>query len=132
MRSLKISWVILFTLGLIGLAGDSYFVTAGGDPPDPPHETHLTHARGPGLDTDCTRCHTGTPAYSNVDWDTCNPCHSPGGLYDKDTYPDLWAVNNWENIGSSAGANESMIYEGGALKAGKEKWCATCHDEDET
>jgi predicted CXXCH cytochrome family protein len=24
-----------------------------------------------------------------------------------------------------------MIYDGGAIRPGKEKWCATCHDEDE-
>jgi hypothetical protein len=32
------------------------------------------------------------------------------------------------NTGSSAEATQSLIYENGTLKSGKEKWCATCHD----
>ena len=143
MHSSKVIWVLLLTLGLMGFVGNSSVVTAGGDPADPPHATHLTHARGPHLGDDsppaipaelvgeggCYICHiNSTPGHDNVDRDVCKVCHNPGGAYDKDTYPKLWAVNNWQNTGSTV-ATASMIYDGGALRAGKEKWCATCHDE---
>jgi hypothetical protein len=111
---------------------------------DPPHETHLSHARGPilGLGAenppvmarvgdDCTACHTtGTPAYGDVNGDICNVCHSPGGVYDGVNNSQLGALNNWENMGSADGATQSMIYNvDGTLKEEKKKWCATCHDE---
>lgn len=139
----KVMWAFLLTICLMGFVGDRSLVTAGGDPPDPPHATHLTHARGPHLggvsppaipaelvgEGGCDICHTDTPAYNYVDWEVCKVCHNPGGEYHKDTYPKLWAVNNWQNKGSSDVATTSMIYDGGALRTGKEKWCATCHDE---
>jgi predicted CXXCH cytochrome family protein len=129
MPSLRIFGVLLVTLGLIGFIGDSSFVTAGGDPADPPHETHLTHVRGPAIGSDCAQCHTGTPDQNNVDDNRCDPCHSPGGLYDGVDDSDIGVKNNWENRNSSDSANESMIYNGdGTLKADKDKWCATCHD----
>ncbi|MBW2174486.1 MAG: hypothetical protein JRF64_07590 [Deltaproteobacteria bacterium] len=130
MPSLRIFGVLLVTLGLIGFIGDSSFVTAGGNPADPPHETHLTHVRGPaiGLGLDCAQCHTGTPDQNNVDDNSCNSCHSSGGVFDGVNDPNIGAKNNWMNKGSSASATQSLIYENGTLKSGKEKWCATCHD----
>jgi hypothetical protein len=85
----------------------------------------------------CVNCHTGgSPGQGDVDFDACNSCHSPGGAFDGVNDPDIGALNNWENmgdpgVGDPAGASESMIYDGGAIRSGKEKWCATCHDEDE-
>jgi hypothetical protein len=133
MPSLRIFGVLLVTLGLIGFIGDSSFVTAGGDPADAdaPHETHLTHVRGPAIGSDCAQCHTGTPDQNNVDDNSCDLCHSSGGAYDGVNDPIVGAKNNWMNKGSSQDATESMIYDGGAIRPGKEKWCATCHDEDE-
>ncbi len=128
MPSLKIFWGFLLTLGLIGFIGDSSFVTAGGDPADPPHETHLTHVRGPAIGSDCAQCHTGTPDQNNVDDNSCDLCHSSGGPFDGVNDPNFGAISNWENMESSLPATKSLIYENGGLKPGKEKWCATCHD----
>ncbi|MBI4826970.1 MAG: right-handed parallel beta-helix repeat-containing protein [Nitrospirae bacterium] len=56
----------------------------------------------------------------------CNPCHSSGGTYDGVSDAAVGAKNNWTRIADS----ESRIYKpNGSLKAGKERWCATCHDE---
>jgi hypothetical protein len=49
-------------------------------------------------------------------------------VFDGVNDPSFGAVNNWENKGSSAEATQSLIYENGTLKSGKEKWCAACHD----
>ncbi len=100
-------------------------------------ETHSTHTendsddlRGPNVD--CDTCHntssfpnftdgvsyneykTGTPTT------VCNTCHSPGGTYNGVSDAEVGAQNNWAD----------GVYEtDGTLKSGKEKWCATCHDE---
>lgn len=128
MPSLRIFGVLLLTLGLIGFVGDSSFVTAGGDPADAAHETHLTHVRGPAIGSDCAQCHTGTPEQNNVDDNSCDPCHSSGGVFDGVNDPNFGAKINWMNKGSSATATQSLIYGTGGLKPGKEKWCAACHD----
>lgn len=57
--------------------------------------------------------------YSLTETDVCDACHSPLGTYDGVTDPLVGAKVNWSN----------GIYVGSALAAGKEKWCATCHDE---
>jgi predicted CXXCH cytochrome family protein len=51
--------------------------------------------------------------------DVCDNCHSPGGSYDGVNDPVIGAKANWRE----------GVYSGGDLKAGKEKWCAGCHDE---
>jgi len=130
MPSLRIFGVHLVTLGRIGFIGDSSFVTAGGDPADAdaPHETHLTHVRGPAIGSDCAQCHTGTPDQNNVDDNSCDLCHSSGGPFDGVNDPNFGAISNWENMESSLPATKSLIYGTGGLKPGKEKWCAGCHD----
>ena len=75
------------------------------------HTTHTSSARE--LNMDCGDCHG--PNFDTV----CNACHSPDGTYD--------GVND-ENFGARANWAEGVYNESGALKAGKEKWCAGCHD----
>jgi hypothetical protein len=78
----------------------------------------------------CQRCHTGTPAWSNVATERCATCHTIGGKYNGVTDPLIGALNNWENRGSSASAAQSLIYDtAGNLRSGKERWCAGCHDQ---
>jgi predicted CXXCH cytochrome family protein len=77
----------------------------------------------------CLNCHTGgSPGQGDVDFDVCDTCHSAGGAYDGLNDPSFGALNNWENLGDPTEANQSLIYENGDLKSGKEKWCAGCHD----
>ncbi|MDH4139445.1 MAG: right-handed parallel beta-helix repeat-containing protein [Coriobacteriia bacterium] len=104
------------------------------------HGIHLSasDARGPGQ-LDCSDdCHmSGDFPYfkSGTDADTsghieldettvCDECHSPGGDYDgvDSVYGSVGAKDNWA----------SRVYASATtLKAGKEKWCAGCHDGDE-
>ena len=95
MRSFKIFSVLLLTIGLVGVFGGNSSLLA--DESDPPHVTHLTAARGPGI-TDCADCHTGTPAYDNEDTGACDTCHSPGGVWDGVDDVDVGALNNWDNM----------------------------------
>ncbi len=136
MRSSKVIWVLLLTLSLVAFVGNTSLVMAGGDPPDPPHETHLTHARGPSIfldDYECERCHDGSPAWNNVNTNACNTCHGPGGVYDGVNNPTVGALNNWENKGGSSAATKSLIYNSdGSLKSEKKLWCAACHDQSAT
>jgi len=83
MRSSKTFFALLLALALIGFTGGSSLLMA--DQNDPPHQTHLTHARGPSIFLDkyeCERCHDGSPAWTNVNTNACNTCHSPGGAFD--------------------------------------------------
>jgi len=103
------------------------------------HETHISGTNGPGI-SDCSVCHadpenpthlnTFTSFSSGVDinsngnielaeTDICDNCHSPAGSYDGVNDPDIGAKTNWQN----------GVYTGSDLTAGKEKWCAGCHDE---
>ncbi|MDH4161937.1 MAG: pectinesterase family protein [Nitrospirota bacterium] len=105
------------------------------------HQVHLstTGGRGPNgvsVIVTCDTCH-GTGAVSgahsgHVDGSVtftdvnaiaatsaCNSCHSPGGDYDGVSDASIGAKTNW------AGG----VYSGGTLAAGKEKWCAGCHDK---
>jgi len=132
MRSAKTFLFFLFTLGLIGFMGSISVLMAGQT--DPPHQAHLVFLRGPGMGGDaspCLNCHTGgSPGTGDVDWDTCNRCHSPGGAYDGVNDPIVGALDNWENRESGSEATQSLIYNGdGTLRADKDKWCATCHDK---
>ncbi len=133
MRGSKTIWVLLLTLGLIGFMGGTSVVMAGQT--DPPHKTHLDDLRGPGMGgggSPCLNCHTGgSPGTGDINLDTCSCCHSAGGAYDGVDDPDVGAKNNWQNIDNPEGATVSMIYDSsGAIRPGKEKWCATCHDLD--
>ncbi len=102
------------------------------------HSTHTENdsddLKGPNVS--CDACHdtnkfpyfkSGTD--SNVDGvisldeaDVCDACHSPNGTYDGINDAAVGAKNNWH----------SAIYQSDSLtlQAGKDKWCATCHDED--
>ncbi|MDH3976124.1 MAG: right-handed parallel beta-helix repeat-containing protein [Deltaproteobacteria bacterium] len=102
-----------------------------------PHSTHTeTDAddkRGPAVY--CSTCHdinnipyfkSGTDAngdgrFNLSETDVCDACHSPAGSYDGVDDPSVGAKNNWHSGG---------VYNNNtALKAGKEKWCAGCHDD---
>ena len=99
-------------------------------------EAHSTHtdglAKGPGAML-CGDCHdtnnypafksgTGTVPYDLSETDVCDACHSPDGAFDGVDDATVGAKNNWDN-----GVYES---NGVTLKAGKEQWCVTCHDDD--
>ena len=113
MHNLKTFTALLVALGLVVCAGGSTLLIAGQT--DPPHQTHLDLLRGPGMGGDgspCIDCHTGgSPGQGNVDFYTCNSCHSPGGAYDGVNDTSVGALNNWENIGDPAAASQSVIYE---------------------
>ncbi|MCB2181051.1 MAG: right-handed parallel beta-helix repeat-containing protein [Desulfobulbaceae bacterium] len=116
----------------------TYGVVTGGKGSFKSHSTHTENdsddIKGPNVS--CDECHdTGNFPYfksgtdSNSDGlislsetDVCNTCHSPGGTYDGVSDSVLGAKNNWDN----------SIYEADSetLQTGKEKWCATCHDEE--
>ncbi|RJQ52492.1 MAG: hypothetical protein C4521_10285 [Actinobacteria bacterium] len=101
------------------------------------HAVHVsaTDPRGPRNMT-CSGCHdsgdfpyfaSGTDSNSDGKYDldetdVCDTCHSPGGDY-----------NGVETVGDSVGAKDnwaSRVYETTTtIQAGKEKWCAGCHDK---
>lgn len=99
------------------------------------HSTHTENdaddLKGPFVD--CDACHDtsnfpyfksgsdddGNGVYTLDETDVCDTCHSPGGSYDGVDDIALGAKPNWS----------TGIYNGATLLAGKEKWCATCHDE---
>ncbi len=87
------------------------------------HGTHLDAPFGPQMG--CGGCHGAEdpPLLSDgedlADTSVCDDCHSPGGTYDGVNDPVFGAKANWDD----------SVYLDGALKAGKEKWCAGCHDE---
>ncbi len=90
-------------------------------------ESHPTHVGGSGMQLSlaCSECHDtdSFPKFKDgedlANTTACDPCHSPGGTYDGVNNANYGVKNNWT----------SGVYSGSALKAGKEKWCATCHDE---
>ncbi len=106
------------------------------------HETHMVDSdtgdfdpKGPQIE-DCTDCHapdfsgfgpTGDPLETTT---VCDPCHSPGGAFDG--VGDLDPGNpNSVAYGAKLNWVDAIYNETGTgLKAGKEKWCATCHDRD--
>lgn len=99
------------------------------------HSTHtendLDDQRGPYIT--CSVCHdtnnfpyfaSGTDLNSDnrfdlSETDVCDTCHSPGGAYNGVDGPIIGAKINWE----------TGVYAGDDLQTGKEKWCATCHDD---
>jgi hypothetical protein len=102
----------------------------------PAHQSHLTHfsaPQGPQINYDCTVCHfpgnpslfaDGNPLATTT---VCDPCHSPGGAFDGVNDPVVGAKLNWDD-----GIYEPTVPPEpwpSRLKAGKENWCATCHDD---
>jgi hypothetical protein len=104
-----------------GWNGGSYYGTM---------QSHSTHTendsddlKGPNIP--CSDCHNTSSYPDFADGATtlastivCNNCHSPGGAYDGVNDAVIGAKNNWRN----------GVYASPTLKAGKEKWCAGCHD----
>jgi len=116
-------------------------------PVEQSHRTHLDYrGKGP-LIQDCTVCHTAP-----IDLDTnyqfsndvnqsltfrdgltlttttaCDNCHSPWGAYPGG---DETTALMQPTLGAKANFRKG-IYEadGFTIKAGKEKWCVTCHDD---
>ncbi len=97
------------------------------------HDTHSLVDQVKALKIECTVCHNDLTADPLIFADmqplasttVCDTCHSPGG-----SYPGVDGLMN-AAIGAKANFKTGGIYEsdGVTLKAGKEKWCATCHDE---
>ncbi len=101
------------------------------------HYSHSTHTEGDaddlkGPDLTCGVCHDtdnfpyfisgmGEPPYDLTETDVCDLCHSPGGSYDGLDDPEYGARFNW---------NEGIYIKSKTLRPGKEKWCASCHDEE--
>jgi hypothetical protein len=89
--------------------------------------SHPTHIGGVGmqLSLGCPSCHDNTsfPLFADgqnlAGTTVCNTCHSPGGSYNGVGDANFGAKANW-----SGG-----VYADNQLKTGKEKWCASCHDE---
>ena len=90
--------------------------------------SHSTHTEDDQYDlmgpfVDCSACHNTDdfPSFSDgqdlANTDVCNTCHSEGGTYDGLAM----AKANWVDA----------VYEpdSATLQSGKERWCATCHDE---
>ncbi|MCF6241330.1 MAG: cytochrome c3 family protein [Bacteroidales bacterium] len=94
------------------------------------HATHYAPTSfGPELNA-CEDCHLFSGATHNngvVDFidstqlaatHVCDNCHSPGGAFDGVNNPNYGAKSNWNN----------GVYTADTLMAGKENWCAGCHD----
>ncbi|MBW1744695.1 MAG: hypothetical protein JRJ47_14910, partial [Deltaproteobacteria bacterium] len=108
------------------------------------HATHFFSDKGPQLPHDesgCYVCHADgilqcqvAPAFADGNEEVpvfletttvCDPCHSPGGAFPGGVDP-LWDPN----IGAKANWTGGIYNEAGdALLAGKEDWCAGCHDD---
>jgi hypothetical protein len=96
------------------------------------HSTHTENdsddLKGPNIT--CDTCHdtnifpcfksgtdvNGDGRYDLSETDVCDNCHSPGGAFDGVQM----AKDSWHE----------GVYASPTLRAGKEKWCATCHDND--
>ena len=95
------------------------------------HQTHLNSKHVSGMGFVCTTCHSAGDPLVFADMQplatttVCDICHSPGGIY-----PGAGGLMN-VTLGAKANYKTGGIYEadGVTLKAGKEKWCASCHDE---
>ena len=106
------------------------------------HATHFDAVYGPHIQGSyCQDCHpnfgAGKHMNGSVDFtsgvdsngngiidldetDVCDVCHSPGGAYDGVNDLSIGAKINWIE----------GVYADNALKQGKEKWCAGCHDNE--
>ncbi len=93
------------------------------------HDSHLIEPWGPRMTCGAgdLGCHGSQPPPLLADGldlaatTVCDGCHSPGGAYDGvvSTTGSVGAKDNWPD----------GVYDGGVLAAGKEKWCAGCHDD---
>ena len=101
------------------------------------HSTHTENdsddVRGPNVA--CSACHdtsyfpyfnsgtdlNGDGKIALSETDVCESCHSSSGTYDGVNDPSFGAKNNWPG----------GIYnpDNTTLKTGKDRWCASCHDE---
>ena len=127
MHRIKIVWIFLLAVCLIGLMGGNASLMAS-------HATHFVSDKGPGLptnETGCSVCHAegqlqcqGQPLFADMNFfavtHVCDDCHSPGGAFDGVDDPVIGAKPNWDN----------GVYNGNTLKSGKEQWCVGCHDDD--
>ncbi len=104
------------------------------------HSTHTENdvddLKGPALA--CAACHNttnfpyfasgvdgdGDGKFSLSETDVCDTCHSPLGTYNGVSDATVGAKNLW-----TTGAYDHAGGNPHTLLAGKEKWCATCHDE---
>lgn len=107
------------------------------------HFTHFEDPKGPMLGTDAcfTACHLSSSDFSKFKdnkpietTNVCDACHSPGGSFNGVGDMDS---GNPNSVAYGAKYNwEDAIYEPAVdpeewpsiLKAGKENWCAGCHD----
>ncbi|MFC1837615.1 hypothetical protein ACFLYW_02920 [Thermodesulfobacteriota bacterium] len=109
-------------------------------------ESHSTHTENDnddkkGPNVECDVCHdttvagtatfpyfksgTGDPPYDLSETTVCDNCHSKDGDYDGVDDSVIGAKANWSSgIYDRYGDGTSTS----VLQAGKEKWCATCHD----
>ena len=116
------------------IACGSCHPATGGTMTSGSHPAHLADARGP--NADCDSCHgtgaatgqhtghaNGVTDFSDgnalASTTACNTCHSPGGTYDGVNNAVFGAKGNWA----------LRVYSSNSIRAGKEKWCASCHDE---
>ncbi|MEW6218942.1 MAG: choice-of-anchor Q domain-containing protein [Thermodesulfobacteriota bacterium] len=104
-------------------------------------QSHSTHTeddaddlKGPHLG--CDGCHdtnsfpsfksgvdgNGDGSFSLAETDVCDPCHSPGGTYDGVSDGVFGAKEIWAS-GAYVATDDST------LRSGKDRWCASCHDE---
>lgn len=90
--------------------------------------SHPTHVGGSGMQMAlaCSGCHnpSSIPLFADnqnlANTTACNACHSPGGTYNGVSDLNIGAKSNWT----------ARVYGAdNLLKTGKEKWCASCHDE---
>ncbi len=90
--------------------------------------SHLVHTALVTCEGGTTGCHGANPpplmedGQDRQNTTRCDSCHSPGGAYDGVNDPVIGSKANWTS-------GTSLVYSGGNLVAGKEKWCAGCHDE---
>ena len=125
---IKTPCFLLIVIAISGFLGGSPSVMAG--PGDAPHKTHLEDIKGPEID--CSDCHFGNPGDRIFLPDkeplesttACDACHSPEGAYNGVNHEKVGAKNNW-----SRGRVSEIYNENNTLRIGKEKWCATCHDD---
>lgn len=83
------------------------------------HQRHL----GPELHLACGDCHADTPGLFRDGLEfalttVCDDCHSPDGLVDGVDDPVVGGRTHWA----------TGIYQDGTLPAGRQRWCAGCHD----
>jgi hypothetical protein len=105
------------------------------------HMTHFVDPKGPQLgNSACPTCHDagfarngsgqalfndGQPLATTT---VCNTCHSKGGAFDGVDDPVIGAKTNWTDCVYEPEDPPDIPPWPYRLKAGKEDWCAGCHD----